>query len=54
MTMLRALSMLSIADRDAVVLVGQRSFVIPALVIVLRRLSHRIWGVWTAPFNMSQ
>jgi hypothetical protein len=38
--------MLSIARKDAILLVGQRSLVIPALIVLLRRMSCRLWGVY--------
>jgi hypothetical protein len=46
LVLLRALSMLSIARKDAILLVGQRSLVIPALIVLLRRMSCRLWGVY--------
>ena len=38
--------MLSIATPDAVVLISQRSLVVPALIIVLQRESTKIWGIY--------
>ena len=52
MTLLRALLMLSIAEKDAILLVGQRSTIVPALIVVLRRMASRIWGISMADFDL--
>ena len=38
--------MLSIATPDAVILVSERSVVVPALIILLQRESTKIWGIY--------
>ena len=45
MLILRSLTMLSIADVNSIILVGQQSLVVPALVSILRRSAVKIWGV---------
>lgn len=37
--------MLSIATPEAVILVSERSLVVPALILVLRRESTKVWGI---------
>jgi len=44
-TLIRAISMLSIASPEAVILVAERSLVVPALILVLQRESTKVWGV---------
>ena len=44
-TIIRAFAMLSIAMPDAVILVAERSLVVPALILVLHRESTKVWGV---------
>ncbi|WWD17674.1 hypothetical protein CI109_102115 [Kwoniella shandongensis] len=41
----RGLCMLSISHEDAVILMGQRSILVPALILVLQRESTKIWGI---------
>lgn len=45
MLILRSLTMMSIAEATSILLVGQQSLVVPALVSVLRRSAVKIWGV---------
>ena len=48
-SIVRALSMLSIADQDAVILIAERTLVVPALILLLARESCKLWGVWAEP-----
>ncbi|KAK8866120.1 hypothetical protein IAR55_001271 [Kwoniella newhampshirensis] len=41
----RGLCMMSIADPDAAILIGQKSILVPALILVLQRESTKIWGI---------
>jgi len=44
--------MMSIAHRDGIVLIGQKSLVVPALIHVLRRETTKVWGVWTEQYDL--
>jgi hypothetical protein len=44
-TIVRAFCMLAIAEFDAVLLIAERSALVPVLVLVLYRESDKIWGV---------
>ena len=54
MTMVRAWSMMTVADPDAIVLIAQRSSVVPALTSILRRAVVRVWGIWLEDYDLGR
>jgi hypothetical protein len=46
--------MLSIADPDAVVLISEKSILVPALLLVLQRESTKVWGIHTEQHSVSE
>ena len=44
-TIIRTFAMLAIATPEAVILIAERSLLVPALILVLQRESTKVWGV---------
>lgn len=53
-TIARAFCMLAIAEFDAVLLIAERSALVPVLVLVVYRESNKIWGVKRERFSFPE
>nr|ODO00879.1 hypothetical protein L204_01602 [Cryptococcus depauperatus CBS 7855] len=47
----RGMCMMAVADTESVVLMGARSILVPALVLILKAESGKIWGVHSKPYS---
>ncbi|ORX37376.1 hypothetical protein BD324DRAFT_650973 [Kockovaella imperatae] len=53
-SLIRALSMMSIADQDAIILIAERTLVVPALIMLLTRETPKLWGVWAEEVDVQR